>query len=198
MSTIEYPDRHDFSSIFKVHSANAEAIAAMKILGPAFPQYQHTAGILDIRTLHRHGGTFLSNWNLVPREATCAMRVLSELTKGGHGCFFIVPLASPDGFPAARTEEMNRKITMCMRLLVEFTSIPELSTEKNLSQIPMPAFFSVHTFSRSNAYVDAYRETATACVLEDIPDIAVTPEVVEGTEAFTTNYLKGFTLNNKD
>lgn len=194
MSTTEYPDRHDFSAIFKVHSGNSEAIAAMKILGPAFPLYQQTAGMLDIRTLHRHNGTFLSNWNLVPREATCAMRVLQELQKGGHGCFFIVPIGSPDGFPAAHIEDMTRRIAMCMRLITEFTAIPHLATAENLSKIPLPRYFSVHTFSRNPACVDAYRETAMACVLEDIPDIAMHPEIVAGAEEFTSNYLKGFTL----
>jgi hypothetical protein len=190
-------DQHDFFSIFKVHSKNPSATQALQILKPHFPLYTQTRGIVDIRTLHRNGGTFLSNWNLVPREANCAIRVLSELAKGGHDCFFIVPVASPDGFPDAVVTEMNKNIAICMRLLVEFTAHPYLATAENLSKIPLPPYFSVHTFSRSVACVDAYRETAMACVLEDIPDIALHPEIVSGSEEFTETYLKGFTLGNK-
>ena len=198
MSMTDPNERHDFSSIFNVHSANPEAIAAMKIIQPAFPFLRDTMGMVNIETLWRSGGTFLSNWNLTPREATCAMRVLKELQTGGHGCFFAIPIGSPSGFPDDAISEFQRITRMCMRMIIEFGDIPEFNNPKNLSKIPLPRYFSIHTFSRNPACMDAYRETAMAAVLEDIPDIAIRPDLLQAGKEFTSDYLKGFTLGSKD
>jgi len=185
--------RHDFDSIKTVHSNNAEATAAFNIIAPFFPMYEDTKGIINLNTRWDQGGTFLSNWNLSIREANCAARILKELqTQGGHDCYFIVPIPSSDGFPDHMTEKMGTTMKMCLRLMIEYQSIPEL--RNRVSDIPLPLYFSVHTFSRSLHCATSYRDIAMSCVLEDIPDIAIDPQLSTTAKEYTTDYLQAFTL----